>query len=157
MSRNKEDLMHLLELDYSYSQQAIENFDEFRARLKSWMITAAAGISAVAFSAHSPAVFWAGALMVVFFASSEMYYIDIQEEVIARSRQLEQLIDSLSRDQMGPQHEEYRFGFGKIFRGGKIPKPRDVMHWLAYRTFNPLLYGGLLSLMILAAIVAPAR
>ena len=55
----------LLELEYDYSQKAIDKFDEYRARLKSWMITAAAGITAVAFSAHSSLIFGAGALMVL--------------------------------------------------------------------------------------------
>ena len=88
MARDINDLKHLLELEYDYSQKAIDKFDEYRARLKSWMITAAAGITAVAFSAHNSLIFWAGGLMVLFFGLSEMSYVDIQEDVIVRNREL---------------------------------------------------------------------
>jgi hypothetical protein len=156
MARDVDDLKHLLELEYDYSQQAIDKFDEYRERLKSWMITGAAGIAAVAFSSHNSTIFWAGALMVLFFGMSEMYYIDIQEDVITRNRELEKLLDSLSRDQVGPEHEAYQFGIGKIFGGGRMLKVKNILRWSVYRTFNPFLYGCLLTLMIVAALVAPA-
>jgi hypothetical protein len=156
MARDINDLKHLLELEYDYSQKAIDKFDEYRARLKSWMITAAAGITAVAFSAHNSLIFWAGGLMVLFFGLSEMSYVDIQEDVIARNRELEKLLDSLSRSEIGPEHDAYQFGLGKVFFGsGRMLRPKNVLTWLSYRTFNPFLYGSLLCLMILAVFVAP--
>lgn len=45
--------------------------------------------------------------MIVLFGMSELLYIDIQGDVIARNRELEGLLDSLSRDAMGPEHEAY--------------------------------------------------
>jgi hypothetical protein len=156
MARDIDYLKHLLELEYDHSQKAIDKFDEYRARLKSWMITGAAGITAVAFSSHNPSIFWAGGLMVLFFGLSEMSYIDIQEDAIARNRELEKLLDSLSRDEVGPEHDAYQFGLGKVFGGGRMLKPKNVLSWLTYRTFNPFLYGSLLGLMIVAALVAPA-
>jgi hypothetical protein len=155
MSRDLDYLKHLLELEYGYSQQAIDKFDEYRSRLKSWMITGTAGISAVAFSAHNSLIFWAGVALVAFFALAEMYYIDIQEDVITRNRELDGLIDSLSRGQIGPEHDAYQFGLGKVFGGGRMLKMKDVSYWLKYRTFNPFLYGGALFLMITAALIAP--
>lgn len=56
-----------------------------------------------------------------------MYYIDIQEDAIDRNRELDALIDSLSRGSVGPEHEEYVFGLGKIFGGGRILRPRKVV------------------------------
>src|ERR1700685_2840617 len=67
MPLDDEYLKHLLELEYEHSQRVIDKFDEYRARFKDWMITAAAGIAAVAFSSHNSSIFWAGALMVIFF------------------------------------------------------------------------------------------
>ena len=156
MARDIDDLKHLLELEYDYSQKAIDKFDEYRARLKSWMITGAAGITAVAFSAHNSLIFWAGGLMVLFFGLSEMFYIDIQEDAIARNRELGKLLDLLSRSEIGPEHDAYQFGLGRVFFGrGRLLKSKNILTWLSYRTFNPFLYGGLLCLMILAALVAP--
>jgi hypothetical protein len=156
MALDEEYLKHLLELEYEHSQRAIDKFDEYRARLKGWMITGAAGIAAVAFSAHNSSIFWAGALMIIFFGLSEMYYIDIQEDAIARNRELERLLDSLLKSGVKPEHEAYQFGLGKVFGGGRMLKPKNVISWMFYRTFNPFLYGSLLGLMIVAAIIVPA-
>jgi hypothetical protein len=35
-------------------------------------------------------------------------------------------------------------------------KPRKILYWMGYRTFNPILYGGILALMIAAAFIVPA-
>jgi hypothetical protein len=105
LARDKDYLKHLLELEYGLSQEAIDKFDEYRARLKSWMITGSAGIAAVAFSSHTSSVFWAGAVMILLFGIAEMYYVDIQEDAIDRNRELDALIDSLSRGNIGPEHE----------------------------------------------------
>lgn len=114
------------------------------------------GITAVAFSAHNSLIFWAGGLMVLFFGLSEMSYVDIQEDVMVRNRELEKLLDSLSRSEIGPEHHAYQFGLGKVFFGsGRMLRPRNALTWLSYRTFNPFLYGSLLCLMILAVFVAP--
>ena len=155
LARDRDYLKHLLELEYGLSQDAINKFDDYRARLKSWMITGAAGIATVAFSSRNSSIFWAGVLLVLFFGIAEMYYIDIQEDVIARGRELDALIDSLSRDQSGPEHEQYVFGLGKTFGGGRMLRPGKVLSWMGYRTFNPALYAGILALMVLAAFVAP--
>lgn len=155
MARDQEYLKHLLELEYGLVQQSIDKFDDYRARLKSWMITGVAGIAAVAFSSGNSSVFWSGVMLVIFFGVAEMYYIDIQEDVIGRSRELDALIDSLSRGEAGPDHDQYVFGLGKVFRGGRMLNPRKVLSWMGYRTFNPFLYGGILFLMILAVFVAP--
>jgi hypothetical protein len=89
MARDVEYLKHLLELEYEHSRSAIDKFDNYRATLKGWLITASAGIAAVAFSAHNSSVFWAGGLMVALFGSAELLYIDIQEDAITRNRELE--------------------------------------------------------------------
>jgi hypothetical protein len=157
MPRSKADLERLLELEYGYSQTAIDKFDEYRARLKGWMITSAAGIAAVAFSAHNSLLFWAGALIVLGFGVAEMAYIDIQEDAITRNRELADLLDSLSRGQAGPEHETYHFGLGKVFGGGRMLSPKKVLVWSGYRTFNPILYGGIFSLMVVAAIIDAAH
>jgi hypothetical protein len=150
---DEEYLKHLLELEYEHSQQAIDKFDEYRARLKGWMITAAAGVATVGFSAHSPEIFWSGGLMIVFFGLSEMYYIDVQEDAMARNRELARLLDLLLKFGVRPEHEAYEFGLGKFFeRGVRMLKLKNVKSWVLYRTFNPVLYGCLLGLMIIAAI-----
>jgi hypothetical protein len=156
MARDVEYLKHLLELEYEHSRSAIDKFDNYRATLKGWLITASAGIAAVAFSAHNSSVFWAGGLMVALFGSAELLYIDIQEDAISRNRELENLLDSLSRGAIGPEHEAYRFGLGKVFGGGRLPKLKSIYSWIGYRTFNPILYGSLFLLMLTAAMVAPA-
>jgi hypothetical protein len=152
MALDKEYLKHLLELEYEHSQRAIDKFDEYRARLKGWMITSAAGVAAVGFSVHSPAIFWAGGLMILCFGLSEMYYIDIQEDAITRNRELERLLDQLLKSGVKSEHEAYEFGLGKVFGGGRMLKLKNVRSWVLYRTFNPILYVGLLCLMIIAAI-----
>lgn len=149
---DEEYLKHLLEVEYEHSQQAIDKFDEYRARLKGWMITAAAGVATVGFSAHSPEIFWVGGLMIVFFGLSEMYYIDIQEDAMARNRELARLLDLLLKFGLKPEHEAYEFGLGKFFGGGRMLRLKYVKSWVLYRTFNPFLYGGLFSLMVIAAI-----
>jgi hypothetical protein len=116
------------------------------------MITATARIAAIEFTTHNPAVFWSGALMTVFFALSEMYYIDIQEDAIARSRELAKLLERLLKFGLKSEHEAYEFGLGKVFGGGHTLKLENVRSWLLYRTFNPFLYGGVLGLIIIAAI-----
>jgi hypothetical protein len=40
MDRDLDYLKHLLELEYEHSRSAIDKFDDYRARLKGWMITA---------------------------------------------------------------------------------------------------------------------
>jgi hypothetical protein len=155
MARDADYLKHLLELDYEHARSAVDKFDDYRARLKGWMITASAGVAAVAFSARTSSVFWAGALMVVLFGLSELLYIDIQEDAISRSRELEGLLDSLSRGATGPEHEAYSFGLGEVFGGGRLLKLKSVRSWIGYRTFNPMLYGSLLFIMLAAALVAP--
>jgi hypothetical protein len=120
--------------------------------LKGWIITAAAGVATFGFSTHSPAIFWSGGLMIIFFWLSELYYIDIQEDAIARNRELAKLLDQLLKFGLRPEHETYEFGIGKFFRGGRMLKLQNVKSWVLYRTFNPILYGGLLVLMITAAI-----
>jgi hypothetical protein len=62
----------------------------------------------------------------------------------------------LSRGAIGPEHEAYRFGLGKVFGGGRLPKLKSIYSWIGYRTFNPILYGSLFLLMLTAAMVAPA-
>lgn len=153
---DEEYLKHLLELEYEHSQRAIDKFDEYRARLKGWMITVAAGIASIGFTVHNAVIFWAGGLMIFFFGLSEIYYIDIQEDAIDRNRELENLIDQLLKSGPGPEHEAYKFGLGKIFGGGRMLKLKNVRSWVLYRTFNPFLYGGLFILMIAAAIVITA-
>lgn len=155
MARDIEYLKHLLELEYDYSEKAIDKFDEIRARLKGWMVTGATGVTAAAFAVRDSSVFWAGVVMVVLFAFSELSYIDIQEDVISRGRQLDELIDALSRGEVTPEHEIYRFGIAKVFGGGRLPDPKRVFGWLMYRTFNPFLYGAVFLLMVTAALVAP--
>jgi len=90
--------------------------------------------------------------MIFFFALSELYYIDIQEDAIMRSRELEKLIDQLLRSGIKPEHHAYEFGLGKVFGGGRMPKVKDLRSWILYRTFNPILYCGLLGLMTTAAV-----
>jgi|ERR1700733_1641891 len=153
---DEEYLKHLLEIEYEHSQRAIDKFDEYRARLKGWMITAAAGVATVGFTVRNPAIFWAGALMILFFGLSEMYYIDIQEDAITRNRELERLLEGLLKSGVGPGHEAYEFGLGKIFGGGRMLNLKDVRSWVLYRTFNPFLYGALLCLMIVAAVTVTA-
>lgn len=152
MGMDEEYLKHLLEIEYEHSQQAIDKFDDYRGRLKGWMITAAAGVATVGFSTHNSAVFWSGGLMIVFFGLSEMYYIDIQEDAIARNCELARLLDQILKFGVKPEHEAYEFGLGKFFGGGRMLKMKNVKSWVLYRTFNPFLYGGLLGLMIIAAI-----
>jgi len=94
--------------------------------------------------------------MIFFFALSELYYIDIQENAITRSRELEKLIDQLLKSGIKPEHDAYEFGLGKVFGGGRMPKMKDLKSWILYRTFNPFLYCGLLGLMIAAAIALMA-
>jgi hypothetical protein len=106
------------------------------------MITSAAGVAAVGFSAHTPAIFWAGALMVLFFGLSEFYYIDIQEDAIARNRELEVLLDQLLKSGVSSDHEAYKFGLGKIFGGGRMLGLNNVKSWVLYRTFNPLCWSS---------------
>jgi hypothetical protein len=122
---DEEYLKHLLELEYEHSQRAIDKFDEYRARLKGWMITAAAGVATVGFTVRSPEIFWAGGLMILFFGLSEMYYIDIQEDAIARNRELEKLLDRLLKSGVKPEHEAYEFGLGKVFGGGRMLKTKE--------------------------------
>jgi hypothetical protein len=155
MARDSEHLRHLLELEYEYAEKAVDKFDEFRARLKSWVLTGATGITAAAFAVRDSRVFWAGVLMVILFAISELSYIDIQEDAAARSRELDALIDALSRGEPGPEHEAYRFGIGKAFDRVGLPHPQRAFRWLTYRTFNPVLYGTVFILMVLGATVAP--
>jgi hypothetical protein len=152
MAIDEDYLKHLLELEYEHSVRAIDKFDEYRARLKGWMITASAGVAAVGFSVRSPEIFWAGGLMIFFFALSELYYIDIQEDASRRSRELEKLIDQLLRTGIKPEHHAYEFGLGKVFGGGRMPEMKELKSWILYRTFNPVLYCGILGLMIAAAI-----
>jgi hypothetical protein len=154
---DKEYLKHLLEVEYEHSQQAIDKFDEYRARLKGWMITAAAGVATFGFSAHSAAIFWTGGLMIGFFGLSEMYFIDIQGDAEARNQELAKLLDQLLKSGLGPEHETYEFGLGKVFGGGRMLKLSDIRSWVLYRTFNPFLYGGLLVLMITTAIAFTVR
>jgi len=156
MALDEDYLKHLLELEYEHSQRAIDKFDEYRARLKGWMITSAAGVAAVGFSVHAQAIFWAGGLMILFFGLSELYYIDIQEDAITRNRELEVLLDQLLKSGVNSDHDAYEFGLGKVFGGGRMLKLDNVKSWVLYRTFNPFLYGGLLGLMIIAAITVGA-
>ena len=155
MARDPEYLKHLLEIEYGLSQESIDKFDDYRARLKGWMITGAAGVTAVAVSSRTSEVFWADVLLTVFFAVSEMYYIDIQEDVMRRNRELDSLIDSMSRGELGPEHEEYVFGLGKAFGPGRWVKLRNTVKWAGYRTFSPALYLGLLILMSTGALLLP--
>ena len=94
--------------------------------------------------------------MVMLFGLAELLYIDIQEDAITRNRELENLLDSLSRDAIGAEHEDYKFGLGRVFGGGRLLKPMKAISWIGYRTFNPILYGSLLVLMLAAALTAPA-
>jgi hypothetical protein len=86
-----------------------------------------------------------------------MAYIDIQEDAITWNCELVDLLDSLGRGQVGPEHEAYHFGLGKVFGGGRMLKPKKILAWSGYRTFNPVLYGEIFSLMIAAAIIDPAH
>jgi hypothetical protein len=65
---------------------------------------------------------------------------------------LARLLDRLLKSGVERDHEAYEFGLGKVFGGGRWLKLKNIRSWALYRTFNPLLYGGLLSLMIIAAI-----
>lgn len=154
---DEEYLKHLLEVEYEHSQQAIDKFDEYRARLKGWMITAATGVATFGFSARSAAIFWTGGLMIFFFGLSEMYFIDIQGDAEARNRELAKLLGQLLKSGPGPEHETYEFGLGKFFGGGRMLKLSDIRSWVLYRTFNPFLYGGILVLMIATAITFTVR
>ena len=156
MAMDEEYLKHLLELEYEHSRMAIDKFDDYRARLKGWMITASAGVATVGFTVHNAVIFWAGGLMILSFGLSEMYYIDIQEDAIARNRELEKLIDQLLKAGPGPDHVAYKFGLGKVFGGGRMLKLENVKSWVLYRTFNPFLYGTLFGLMVIAAITITA-
>jgi hypothetical protein len=119
------------------------------------MITGAAGITAAAFSVRNPSVFWAGILLVVLFAAAELYYIDIQEVVIDRNRDLDKLIDSLSRGPVKPEHNQYVFGLGKTFSKAPRRSLTEVLKWMRSRTFNSILYGGILVMMLLGLFFAP--
>jgi hypothetical protein len=152
---DKEYLRHLVELEYGICQGCIVKFDDYRAQLKSWMVTGVAALTAAAFGVRSSAIFLAGILMVLMFALAEMHYIDIQDDVITRSKELEVLLGLLVREGVHADLEKYDFGIGKVFKGGRVLKPREVAHWCCYRTFNPFLYGGALMLMVLAAAFAP--
>jgi hypothetical protein len=103
--------------------------------------------------ASHPAI---AALLVILFGVSGLCYIDIQEDAMARNRELAELLDSLSRDELGQEHEAYRFGLGQVFgRGVGFPPLRTVRHWLGGRMFNPFLYGTVLCLMMAVALLFP--
>ncbi len=154
MSSPRDVLMEVLMVDYENCRQSIDKFDEYRARLKSWMITTTAGLVAVSFSSKEYIILWFGLAIVPLFALSEFYYLDIQEDVIERSAYLEPLIDSLRRAGPGPEHEAYKFGIRDVFGGGRRLKISKVARWALYRTFNPFLYGGLLLVILVMAILA---
>jgi hypothetical protein len=65
-----------------------------------------------------------------FFGLSELHHIDIQEDAIARNRELAKLLDQLLKFGLRPEHETYEFGIGKFFRGGRMLKLQNVKSWV---------------------------
>jgi len=140
--------MDLLKVEHQQVQDKVNRYDEDRGRLKGWMITISAGLTALSLSAKQWPLLLLVLLATLLFALAELALIDIQEDVSARGAELEHLIDVLLHQGVSSEHSAYEFGIAKIFRGGGTLRWSKVKRWVLYRTFNPYMYVGLIVMPI---------
>ena len=103
----------LLELEYERLQASIDKFDDQRFHVKGWAITVAGALLALGFNAREPLVILAGGFVSLFFAYMEIPYMTMQERVINRSNELEELLDATQCGPLEDLQPPYVFGIGK--------------------------------------------
>ena len=108
-------LLDLLKVEHQLVQDKINQYDEDRARLKGWMITISAGLTALSVTAGQWPLLLLVPLATLLFALAELTIIDVQEDVAARGAQLEDLLGALLHKGVMPEHTHYEFGMAKIF------------------------------------------
>lgn len=135
-----EETRHLMQLEYGIAVESIANFDDQRGRIKSWTITVAGGLLALAVNAHS---WWLGAIAtvsIVFFASIDIRYMTVQKKIILRSHELEDYIEAARRGNF-TEVNSYIFGIGEAH--GRKLSSHQVLNLLRERPQVVGFYVGL--------------
>jgi hypothetical protein len=143
--------LRLLLTDLDYLQKAIDKLDSHRFQIKSWSITTAGALLAVAFGTQLPIVTVVGLVTTFFFAFLEVYYVATQADVIARSNEVERYINLL-REGHRIRTGDYSFGISRAFfqpiRFRRTPR----LIFSKGRIHITIFYFGLLFVMLLGSI-----
>ncbi|GIJ46581.1 hypothetical protein Val02_34670 [Virgisporangium aliadipatigenens] len=115
MSDDRPALIDLLRLEYERLQSSNDKYDDQRFKIKGWAITVAGALFALGANTKAPALPLAGAFLVLLFAYLEVMFMRLQTVIVARSNEVESLLESLRRNGPGPEHDAYVFGIGKVF------------------------------------------
>jgi hypothetical protein len=138
-------------MEYDRLQASIDKYDDQRFKIKGWAITAAGALFAFGVNMTQPALVAVGALLVLFFGYLEVMTMGVQAAVIARSNEVEGLLESARRDGVGPEHDAYVFGIGKVF---VVPfLVRSVPRLIRHRKHITSFYAGLTVAMVAGAIL----
>jgi hypothetical protein len=134
---------------------SIDKFDGLRFKIKSWSITAAGVLAALAINTRRPAVLLVAVLLIFFFAFMEVLYMELEARVIDRSNEVvEGLLELARREGIVPTHDSYVFGIGKVF----VPvfQWKTVPSLLRHRYHITIFYTSIILALLGGTIVLAA-
>jgi hypothetical protein len=157
MVSNDNESLRLLEVEYQRLQTTIDKFDEQRFKIKQWSITAGGVFVALGINTKQIPLLVAAVPIILFFAFTEIIYLNLQVAVMDRNDKIEELIDLARREGIGPPHDSYEFGIGRNvfkevrFKWSRIPamlRPRPQIT-IFYLGIVLSLLGGAIVLAII--------
>lgn len=111
--QEREEVRHLMELEYASARASIANFDEQRFRIKGWTITVTGALLAIAVNSDHR-LGWIAFAATFFFAYLDIVYMMIQQRVIDRSNDIESHMEAIRRGSTNTI-DAYVFGLGRVF------------------------------------------
>ena len=146
------DVQSLINLEYARLQVIIDKYDDQRFKTRGWALTIAGGLFAFAANGSKPALAYAGTVAALLFGYLEGLIIDTQLDVLVRSSELEDLIESARRGSLDQKQDSYVFGIGKLFKGQKFALSR-ILSLIRVRPNVWVFYGGLSLALIIGGVI----
>jgi hypothetical protein len=142
----------LINLENTRLQEIIDKYDDQRFKTRGWALTVAGGLFAFAANGNKPILAFAGAITSILFAYLEGLVIDTEVDVLVRSSELEDLIESTRRGGVDQAHNSYLFGVGRLFSGQRFAISR-IVTLVAARPNVWVFYGGISLAMVAGALI----
>ena len=105
---------HLLDIDYAQVRSRIDAIDDIRFKLKGWAVTLSSAFLALGFNKNQRWVMLLSLLVASLLFLIEADYLLRRESLLRRSDRLEELMESIRRNEQGGEIESYSFGLRAI-------------------------------------------
>jgi hypothetical protein len=146
MSEELDYTKHLLEIDYAQVRSKLDAIDDIRFKLKGWAVTLSSAFLALGFNKNQRWVMLLSLLVASLLFLIEADYLLRRESLLRRSDRLEELMESIRRNEQDAEMESYSFGLRAI-------SSRGVSGWRFPQMFGSRSRAGFTYVFIALATV----